>query len=756
MRSPDSISSSGPAFSRYKGCKVAVLGAAGFIGRWVARALCESGAQLTLIVRDRGTAAKVFGEYGISGDIVELDLQTVSGELSSLIARIRPGIIFNLTAYGVERHQRQPSTAYEINKELVETLCAAMAGVMDPAWTGQQLVHVGSALEYGEIGGDLAEDSTPRPTTLYGLSKLAGTQAVAGICPTNGVRGVTARLFTVYGPGEQSGRLLPSLMKAALENDSLPLTSGRQMRDFTYVEEVAEGLLRIGLAQCAPGTVLNLASGRLVSVREFARIAADLLAMSSEQLEFGALPTRTEEMAHEPVSNARLRRLLGWVPTLDVQAGVGRTLDFLGPEKSISNGGRSRLPVHKIRQTCRACDHDKLRRFLQLGPQPLANSFLKSSDEFALEARYSLDVCFCEKCSLVQLADVIDPALLFRNYIYTTGTSDTIAEHNRHYAATVVDFLDINKDDLIVEIASNDGSLLKCFQACGAKLLGVEPALNIAEMARAEGIETVTEFFNCDTARHLRQTHGEAAAVIANNVFAHVDDSRDFLRACKHILTREGLVIIEIPYLGDFLDHLEYDTVYHEHICYFSITALLRLCDEAGLSIVRIDHVAVHGGSIRVYAGAKEHYPSHASTVLNEAREEVAAGLTTFARYEKFARDVKLNKQAMGDLLNDLVARGKTIAGYGAPAKGNTLLNYCGISTHLLPYTVDKSPLKVGLYTPGAHIPVLPVETLLEKQPDYVLILAWNFTEEIMRQQREYKDRGGQFIVPLPQPKIIS
>ncbi len=410
--------------------------------------------------------------------------------------------------------------------------------------------------------------------------------------------------------------------------------------------------------------------------------------------------------------------------------------------------------IHKKRENCRGCNQSNLRPFLHLGDQPLANSFLKKPEEFADEQKFPLDVYFCETCSLVQLLDIIDPSVLFRNYIYVTGTSDTIAEHNKAYASTVVDFLKI-EDGLVVEVASNDGSLLKCFQSLGVKTLGIEPALNIAEMARKAGIETVAEFFNHETARQVRNQHGAADVVIGNNVMAHVDNTQDFLHGGKHLIKTDGLVITEVPYLAEFMDRLEYDTVYHEHLCYFSITALLKLCDKVGLSIVRVDHVSVHGGSIRMYAGTKEHYPEHAQEVLKEAAEEVKAGLATFERYQQFADDVKKNKDEILDLLQSLKQQGKSVVAYGAPAKGNTLLNYCGISTDLIPYTVDKSPLKLDLYTPGMHIPVLPVDTLLDRQPDYVFILAWNFAEEIIRQQQEYKARGGQFIIPLPNPRIV-
>lgn len=406
------------------------------------------------------------------------------------------------------------------------------------------------------------------------------------------------------------------------------------------------------------------------------------------------------------------------------------------------------------RTTCRGCGGTALEPFLALGPQPLANAFLSDSAAFATEARYPLDVYFCETCALVQLLDVVNPEVLFRDYIYVTGTSTTIAAHNTEYARTVIDLLGLGTNDLVVEAASNDGSLLRCFQSGGVRTLGVEPARNIAAIARSAGVETIEEFFGTDTARLVRDRYGPAQAVIGNNVLAHVDDTQDFLRGGAALLAEDGLLIVEVPGLADLMDRLEYDTVYHEHLCYFSVTALMRLCEEAGLRIVRVDRYPVHGGSLRIYAGLVSRHPDHALAVRAQAEVERAAGLTTLPRFTQFAGEVAANRARLVDLLEQLHREGKSVAGYGAPAKGNTLLNYCGIGTRLLPYTVDRSALKVGKYTPGMHIPVLPVETLLERQPDYLLILAWNFAGEIMAQQDLYRQRGGRFIVPIPAPTV--
>jgi hypothetical protein len=411
--------------------------------------------------------------------------------------------------------------------------------------------------------------------------------------------------------------------------------------------------------------------------------------------------------------------------------------------------------THYQRTTCRACSDQNLKLILALGPTPLANSFLHSPDEFATELSYPLDLYFCQSCGLVQLLDVIDPETLFRHYIYATGSSETIAAHHQNYAKTVVDLLGLGPADRVIEVASNDGSLLKCFRAFGVKTLGVEPATNLAEYAREQGLETINQFFNAASAAQIRASHGLAKAVIANNVLAHVDETQDFLRGCKTLLSPSGLVIIEAPYLKEFVDRLEYDTVYHEHLCYFSVTTLMRLCDEVGLSIRRVDQVPVHGGSLRVYAGRQEAYNRHSQPVYDLAAAEQQAGLNQFGRYQRFAAAVEANRRELLKLLRALKAEGKTIAAYGAPAKGNTLLNYCGIGPDLVSYTVDRSALKVGLYTPGMHLPVLPTTTLLEQQPDYVLILAWNLAEEIMRQQQAYHKLGGKFIIPLPQPRVV-
>jgi SAM-dependent methyltransferase len=414
------------------------------------------------------------------------------------------------------------------------------------------------------------------------------------------------------------------------------------------------------------------------------------------------------------------------------------------------------VSAHSRRTVCRACATPFDAPFLQLGPMPLANNLPRTPAEVAAQARYPLDVCVCRMCSLVQTPDVIDPAVLFAHYVYLTGMSETMRTHNKGYAAHVVSLLGAGAADLVVDIASNDGSLLAEFQAHGVRTLGVEPAANVAEIARGRGVETETRFFDDAAGADLRDRRGPAAAVLANNVLAHVDDPVGFLRGAGRMIAERGLVIVEAPYVAEMLDRVEYDTIYHEHLSYFSIGALAVIADEAGLSLVRVDHVPIHGGSLRAHFGRRDQWPTHADAVRAAIDNERRRGLADRACYEQFAAAVHENRRAMRALVGELTAAGKTVAGYGAPAKATTLLNFCGLGSDAVAFTVDRNPLKVGGFVPGVGVPILPVEALVERQPDYAVVFPWNLAREIAGQQRLYRERGGRFLLPLPLPRALD
>jgi dTDP-4-dehydrorhamnose 3,5-epimerase-like enzyme/SAM-dependent methyltransferase len=409
----------------------------------------------------------------------------------------------------------------------------------------------------------------------------------------------------------------------------------------------------------------------------------------------------------------------------------------------------------RMRSTCRACGGDRLIRFLSLGELPLANSFLSSEQLRQPELRLPLEVYFCSDCHLVQLLHVVNREILFGEYIYRTGTNQTIARHNAALAQEVVRKLGLSSDSLVLEVGSNDGGLLQCFRQLGVRILGVEPARNIAQLAREAGIETINEFFDARSAAEIGRRRGLADVVIANNVLAHVDSPVEFLAACKSLLKPQGRVLYEAPYLLDLLERMAYDTIYHEHLCYFAVEPLVRLFTEAGLTLDHVDRTEIHGGSLRMWGKhADDSGPDE--SVQKLCAMERQAGLNRLETYQAFARRVERNRGRLRELLSSLKSEGKIVVGYGAPAKGNTLLCYCGIGTDWVRYTTDRSILKIGLYTPGSHIPVKPVEQIWREQPDYILILPWNFAAEIMENLSAFTQKGGRFILPIPEPEIVG
>lgn len=404
---------------------------------------------------------------------------------------------------------------------------------------------------------------------------------------------------------------------------------------------------------------------------------------------------------------------------------------------------------------CRFCNKPDIFKFLELGTMALANSFLTKAElESANEPVYDLDVHFCEQCGLVQIGTVVPPDALFKDYIYFSSTSDLVHRHADYLAKSFQSRFGLTDRSNVVEIASNDGTVLKYFKKTGVKTLGVEPASNIAAVARKEGVETVNEFFSDITAAHIRSSHGPADVILGRHVFAHVPEIHSFVKGLKNLLAPGGAIVIEAPYLVDFIDKNEFDTVYHEHYSYLSVRSMSYLFNLYDMELFDVERVPIHGGSILYFIG---HRDAHAIAphVGSLIRMELDKKLDAKETYVSFARRSAGVKADLLALLMKLKGDGKRIAAYGAPAKGNTLLNYCGITTDLVDYTVDKSPYKQNLYTPGAHLPVYHPEKLAADMPDYVLLLAWNFAEEIMAQQKAYLAKGGKFILPIPEVRIV-
>lgn len=398
---------------------------------------------------------------------------------------------------------------------------------------------------------------------------------------------------------------------------------------------------------------------------------------------------------------------------------------------------------------CKVCTSQNMHKFLSLGMMPLANQFVRKEELNKEQSYYPLDVYFCEECFFVQIGYVVDPKVLFKDYIYVSSTSETLKRQFKEFADDVK--ARVKKNSFIVEIASNDGTLLKNFH--GYRILGVEPASNIAKIAVSNGIPTLNKFFNAKTAKEIVRKYGKADAVIGTNIFAHIPDLNNFIDAVKILMNEDGFAVFESPYLADLMGKMEFDTIYHEHIYYLAVKPLLLLFKSHGVNLFDIKRTKMHGGSIRFFVGNGKYKKEKSVDELLFLESKM--GLGKRMAYDDFASKVVKLKIRLNDLLGRLRMAGHSIAGYGAPAKGNTLLNYTGLGNEILDYIVDKNALKQGLYTPGKRIPIFSPDVLLKERPDYMLILAWNFADEIMENLKKYKERGGKFIIPIPGPKII-
>jgi SAM-dependent methyltransferase len=415
------------------------------------------------------------------------------------------------------------------------------------------------------------------------------------------------------------------------------------------------------------------------------------------------------------------------------------------------------VALSDARPRCRSCAAPLEQAVVDLRASPLANSFLKPEQIWSMEPTYPLRVLVCTACWLVQLPAQVAPEDIFSDYVYFSSYSDSWLKHAETYAASMTTRLRLSAAHLVVEIASNDGYLLQYFVRGGVRVLGVEPAANIARVATEKGIPTLTRFFGTATARELVASEGQADLLVGNNVLAHVPDLNDFIAGLKLVLKPDGVLTMEFPHLLRLIESVQFDTIYHEHYSYFSFAAAEHAFARHGIVLFDVDELPSHGGSLRIFGRHHESAAHPISERVDALRgREQAFGLTNLDRYAAFAASVEETKRSLLQFLIEARRAGKSVAGYGAPAKGNTLLNYCGIGTDLLEFTVDRSEHKHGTFLPGSRIPVFAPATIAERRPDYVLILPWNLRSEIMQQMAHVRDWGGRFVVPVPRLEVLA
>ncbi len=407
------------------------------------------------------------------------------------------------------------------------------------------------------------------------------------------------------------------------------------------------------------------------------------------------------------------------------------------------------------REDCRVCHGKDVVRFLSLGNVPLAGGFIKE-EQIPQEQKFPLDVYFCRACSLVQIMDIVPPEILFMDYRYLSSVTKTLREHFERHARELVSEYGLGGDSLAVEIGCNDGVLLKPLEDLGVKGIGFEPAENIAKVAKAKGLEVITDFFSERTAEKLRSEKGNADMLLANNVFAHIDDIDDIMKGIQTLLKDDGVFVFEVHYIVDLIEKVQYDTIYHEHLCYYSVKALQALMNRYGMQITRVKRIPIHSGSISVHA-KKIGKNNVDRSVADLIRLEESLGLHDEKGYRKFAENVERKKKELAGLIKKLKYENKKIIAYGAPGRGTILLNYCNLGKDLIDYVVDESPERYGRVMPGVHIPIFQPKRLREdrERPDYILILAWSYFEEITKKEKWFADEGGKFIMPLPEVKVV-
>jgi len=411
--------------------------------------------------------------------------------------------------------------------------------------------------------------------------------------------------------------------------------------------------------------------------------------------------------------------------------------------------------AYRTRESCRLCSSRALERVLSLTPTPPANAFVAAVERDRPQPVFPLDLHFCRGCGHVQLLTVVDPRVLFENYVYVSGTSPVFVRHFEAYADDVMRYFSLERGALAVDIGSNDGTLLGFFQKAGLRILGIDPAKAIAEAATARGIPTIAGFFTPASAARIRAEHGPAAVITANNVFAHIDDLSGVTEGVRSLLSPDGVFVFEVSYLVDVIEKTLFDTIYHEHLCYHSVRPLIPFFRAHGMELIEAIRVDSHGGSLRGIArlaGGK--WPVGAS-VAAALETEAKMGLERPDTFRRFGQNIDAIGVELAGLLKGFKRDGRAIAGFGAPAKATTLMYHFGIGSDIIDFIVDDSPLKQGLFSPGLHVPVVPGSVIAERHPDYLVVLAWNFAASIIAKNAAYRDRGGHFIVPLPRVEVV-
>ncbi len=602
----------------------------------------------------------------------------------------------------------------------------------------------------------LGNVSCTGPRACYDEPKRMGETLCVTYSDVHNLPVKIVRPFNIFGPGIRldDGRVMPNFVLSAITGKRMPVHGdGRKTRTFCYISNATVGFFQILLSP-RNREIYNIGiDDPEIQIRHLASLIHGLVMSDSGGID---LVTGPSEVYTESNPNRRrpdlskIREQIGYDPKIDMVTGLKRFIAWMREELDAQYSS-AQFETH-----CRVCGTPDLEPYLSLGKSPLANRLLQENElEEAVEA-YPLEVAYCKECHNSQLTCTVEPEEMFTDYPYVTSTTATFRKHFGDMAAHLAKKLDLPERSLVVDVGSNDGLLLGKFADLGMNVVGVEPAGNIVKIARENGIDTIHGFFDEETAADILKLKGRAKLVTANNVFAHTAQIDGFVRSVLDVLEDDGVFVVEAQYLLDTLDTMTFDNVYHEHVSYFLVLSLERLFAQRGMQLFDVEHVDTHGGSLRVFA-QKAGGPHPVSDAVGEFKErERAAGMDQLATYKDFGRKVQEVREKVREYVQDVKNRDERLVGYGAPAKATTLLNFCGLNHKDLEYIVDDNPLKQGLFVPGTGIPIQSRDGLDAAPPANVLVLAWNFADEIIRNSAELKEAGTRFIVPLPEPRLVD
>lgn len=736
--------------------------------RWLVTGAAGMLAREVLAVLARDPAARVTGATRAALDIT--DRRAVRAAVAA------HDIVVNTAAWtDVNRAESHEEEAFAVNGEAMHGLAAACAARAIP------LVHVSTDYVFaGDRRFPYAEYDPTGPLNAYGRSKLAGEHAVLRVLPEAGYVVRTGWLYSRHGTN-----FVRKILTRLATEETVTVVDD-QYGQPTWAGALAERLVELGrraLDQDAPAGIYHGTAAGQTTWFAFARSAVALLGLDAERVQPCATADFPTPAARPPYAVlgqdrwalAGLPPLAPWHEMLRaalLPAGPGADSSFPSLVRSARPGApaaprtpsdakgtdmnqETRDPVQPV-VACRVCGGTDWQDVVSFGPLPLANSYLDPAEPVDDEPVFPLGVISCRTCRLMTLTHTVDPDVLYRTYFYVTSDSDTIARHMRKVAELCVERFGIPEGSFVVEMGSNTGQQLAAFQNLGMTVLGVDPARDLAALATERGVETLPDFFSAATATRVVKEYGRARLLLGRHVFAHIDDVADIARGARDLLEPAGVFAIEVPYALDMLEHNEFDTIYHEHLSYFAVSTLSTLFERHGMRVVDVERAAVHGGSIIVFV-SRDDAPWQPRPVVDELRRlERESGFFEDATYTAFAERVEHIRRTLPPLVRGLVADGKRVAGYGAPAKGNTLLGVCGLGAEDLEFCIDTTELKQGKLQPGSHIPIRSPEYGAEHAPDVYLLLAWNYAEEILRKERAFLENGGLFVLPVPEPRIVS